>query len=76
MSIIKRQTPAGPKYVPAVYIGKNPDTGKSMYEYGSRWDLRRDAVKEETQLKDQIEKRVTRGLRRQDAHILRGIRAV
>lgn len=28
MSIIKRQTPTGPKYVPAVYIGKNPDTGR------------------------------------------------
>lgn len=61
MSIIKRQTPTGPKYVPAVYIGKNPDTGKSMYEYGSRWDLRRDAAKEEAKIQALVRERSRNG---------------
>ena len=61
MSIIKRNTPNGPKYVPAVYIGKNPDTGKSMYEYGSRWDLRRDAVKEEAKIQTLVQERSRKG---------------
>ena len=44
------------KYVPIVYMGKDPLTGKEIRKWGKYWDKKRDAEKEEAQMKLEREK--------------------
>ena len=44
MSISKRNTKNGVRWLPIVYLGTDPITKKQIQECGHMWEFRRDAV--------------------------------
>ena len=54
MSISKRNTKNGVRWLPIVYLGTDPITKKQIQECGHMWELRRDAVQEEAEMKSRL----------------------
>ena len=54
MSISKRNTKNGVRWLPIVYLGTDPITKKQIQECGHMWEFRRDAVQEEAEMKSRL----------------------
>lgn len=54
MAISKRKTKNGVRWIPVVYTGLDPATGKRIQECGHSWELRREAAQEEAEMKSRL----------------------